>query len=215
MGRRKQPPLGFSFHQPGATNSGRAPAPSNPGARTVGASARRGDLGLPSRGAKRLAVPRARRGPAASGAPRFPALPGVRTRGRGLPLLSPGPGGGYRLEKGQISIWVITMCIGARGGLQSLLFGVALLSEPALALSLPQSGLQGEGQAAGGGVAPASVSLPPPRGPGRGCRLVDTFTPGGHIPSPKGWWGARSFREFWRLLTLASLAPRQSYAAGV
>lgn len=209
MGRRRQPPLGFSFPQRGATNSGRAPAPWNPGGRSVRASARRGDPGH-SRGAKRAAVPSARRGPAARGAPRLPALPGARTRGRGLPWRSPGLGGGCRLGKGQISIWVSTMCFGARGGLQSLLLGVVQLSEPALALSLPQGSLPAEDQAAGGEGLPLHQhhSLPP-CGPGRGCRPMDTLTPGGHLPSPKGWGGARSFREFWRLLALASHAQRQ------
>lgn len=70
-------------------------------------------------------------------------------------------------------------------------FDVLQLSEPALAPSLPpEPSPSGGFSGSGGGLAPHQYHVLPPCGPGRGCRLRDTLTPDGHLPSPKGgWWG--------------------------
>lgn len=171
------------------TSSGCTLATSNPGRRTAGDTARRGDPGLPNLGAKRAAVPSARRGPR----PVEPGAPGREDSRARSALVVAKPRG---------RIWV-----GEGSDLNLSLYGVfrspqktskkaaiwrPKLSEPVLALFFPQSCLLAEDQAAGGGVAPPSVSLPPPMGARARLQTIGTLTPGGHLPSPKDWWGSRS-----------------------
>lgn len=209
MGRRRRPPLVFSFTRRGAANSGCKPAASNPGLRAAQVSVRREDPGIPSLGAERAAAPCARRGSAAgrawcSGA-RGPEGAVVSRRPQAVPKR-----GLLQVGEGEITIGVFTRCTGALEGLDACCW---VSYSPWNSLSpcpIPSVGCQPEARAIRGGGTPRSVSLSPSMWVrGRSAYQVSSL----HQTIGSG---SRFFGEFWRLLTLAShTGCQERYTAGV